>query len=370
MKDKKRRIIFISAVAVVICVAVALIIIEKNKVKSKYGTVSETDYAVNGTVNTDKVCYFVNGGFLTIYDKENMKTAVFCGNARCKHNEGCSARLQNAELVEASLSYCDGELYYLEMGVGKLNVKKIAMDATAVDSVVTVFEYAADNEVQFTDTSLMTMGGYAYLTISELDAATAKNRYSRLYRVKLEKDAVPELITSVENINSMIRICGKENNRLYYSLSYLDDAETAYFVIDTQTGTNTKLMSFEGVGELVCMGENLYVSSENGIYKTDMNGKNEKIINDDNGISNLCLSEKYLIVFRRDENGVYSAQVLDLEGKIMAEGEFTEEVLTVEPVSAGEDIFVKTISYDSDKLFRFNVEEAVNSGKIVFTEDE
>lgn len=236
-------------IIITLIITAALLLTSCSKAKPDINTESGTgaycsDF-VNGIVTGSPEGYYffdtseVSMTTLWFFDRESKKIVPLCGKAECSHNGGnCDASFPIELFSTYWIQYGEGYLYRIGRSgtdAGQWALYQISKDGSEREELFKICTAVSpDSELDALDFPFFAVhDGYCYYAHSD----TSKNPAftCEFARVKLEKNAKPELLWQEEGYGNHITALKVLDGKIFFSCSSYEDSD--------YTGRNYRLMS-------------------------------------------------------------------------------------------------------------------------------
>ncbi|MDO5522061.1 MAG: hypothetical protein Q4G58_16320 [bacterium] len=209
------------------------------------------------------------------WEKETGAPVKLCGKADCKHDTSdCNSYVGG--LVPESVQYIKEQVFYLaengDRGSKKMSLFEMDKDGENHEKIMDLYDIPEKNS---SEPMSLIHRGYLYYALNEIDADSDQEN-SKVYKVKIEKNAKPELIYDGKG-KLLCNFCAKDDWLYFSTLNTNGDMDFKGEVlgIHTDTNNNRTMYSYDGkeyVVSFVVTDDALLCSIMNkGIVKINLN---------------------------------------------------------------------------------------------------
>lgn len=263
-----------------------------------------------------------------LYTIEDQKAYPLCNKADCEHDSvECNAYLKK---VQPQTIWYDGKSIYAVgmVKVGTYSIYRINKDGSGNEKVCDLFQTTGmasfSIDCYFND-------GYAYYVLTLRSANdVAKGNYSeKLYRIKLEANAEPELLyEKMDGIgsNALGRCIFYKDDLYILEIAYSEDEKTTWMLYKYSMKEN-KIEPFleRYMVQYFIQDDYLYYTGSNGIYKYSLDGSNEEVLFESTEFNgDMVYDGEYIYaddmryqMSQEAHSDVVNICVLDLDGNVL-----------------------------------------------------
>ena len=300
---------------------------------TKENVVTDTSYDINmwpkwsADICRNKTGYYIAGESF-IYTMENGTIMALCNKADCTHNDkNCNAYLEN---IQKQTIWYDGNKLYVVAGEirGAYYVYEIETDGSGSKKICELFQTAGIKSFGITCNY---KDGYAYYILDlQTTSDITRGIYSqKLYRLKLEADAEPELLYENED-----KSVSTSFGRCYF---YEDDM---YVVVNKRTASgngSTSVLYRYSIKEDVMAPfldkfvyyyfvtkNTLYYTTDDGIHQYILDKNEDALFYEDPAFSSamyfdgtyIYLDDSWYQAAQEEHSDKVNIYILNLEGKL------------------------------------------------------
>lgn len=236
-------------------------------------------HGTHGIVSTkDGYYFFTSKRNLMFFDRESQKTVPVCSQVNCNHNnDSCDAYFKLRSGSE--ILYYDNQLYTTMYDVENYThyLCGISLDGSKITRYCDLLKLEVPEDANHEDGYTINSGdireliihrGYAYYIVPNNG-----NDRSELRKIRIKKDAEPEIIYTSEDVNYEItRMKGFEDHIYFqiYSYAVSDSQEpevlTANLYDYNILSGNLSVCIEDSIRDYVPMSDKIYFLRNNGIY--------------------------------------------------------------------------------------------------------